>query len=151
MDVPKRWVNMVLIVEECWLWKGQTDDKGYGQLEYNGKRMRAHRAFYKELVGDPPPMLHHTCEVRRCVNPAHLLPVTALEHSALHAGGRPGGLRGPGPLATNCGRGHDLSLVGFKERVPRVPRGWQLRCRVCRRASKNAWRARRQAAGFPRT
>lgn len=64
----------------CWIWTGHIDKDGYGQIaEYiknTGKRtgLRAHRASYKLHVGSIPDGLTvlHSCDVRCCVNPAHL-------------------------------------------------------------------------------
>jgi hypothetical protein len=46
----------------------------------------AHRFAYEQLVGPVPAryILHHTCEVRRCVNPEHLEPLTRGEHAKRH-------------------------------------------------------------------
>jgi HNH endonuclease len=64
--------------ESCWLWTGALA-KGYGQFGGTRKqRIQAHRWAYQELVGSIPEGLEldHLCRVRRCVNPAHLEPVT---------------------------------------------------------------------------
>lgn len=65
----------------CWLWQRYCDHHGYGIVRLpslgtsdNGPLARAHRYTY-ELVHGPVPMglkvLHH-CDVRNCINPAHL-------------------------------------------------------------------------------
>jgi hypothetical protein len=63
----------------CWLWTGGLDLKGYGTVFGKG----AHRFAFEERHG---PLngrhLHHVCANRRCVNPAHLLPVA---DAAAHA------------------------------------------------------------------
>jgi hypothetical protein len=60
---------------DCWLWIGATNDAGYGKLAANGSQVyRAHRFSY-ELVQGPLESticVLHKCDVRRCVNPAHL-------------------------------------------------------------------------------
>ena len=60
---------------DCWLWTGAVNDQGYGKLTVGAHRAyRAHRYSY-ELVHSPlePGMCAlHRCDVRRCVNPAHL-------------------------------------------------------------------------------
>lgn len=65
--------------EACWLWNGSTDPDGYGQLSYrtadNGSRyLRAHRFAARMRLPDWDASLHvlHSCDVRNCVNPAHL-------------------------------------------------------------------------------
>ncbi len=68
----------------CWVWQRRKHNQGYGTLGANGPL--AHRAYYEAeygpLSGDCD--LHHRCEVRLCVNPSHLTPVTRGEHKRLH-------------------------------------------------------------------
>ena len=68
----------------CWLWQDKPDKFGYGKLIVNGKCLNAHRASYEVFVGPIPRGLHidHLCEVRICVNPSHLEPVTRAENSS---------------------------------------------------------------------
>lgn len=62
----------------CWLWLGEVNDSGYGVIWLGKRRTRAHRFGYELIVGPVPDGLDldHLCRVRRCVNPAHLEPVT---------------------------------------------------------------------------
>jgi len=61
----------------CWLWTGSVRTFGYGQVERNGQALRAHRVSWELMIGAPvPPLLMHTCDLPRCVNPAHLRPGT---------------------------------------------------------------------------
>lgn len=72
----------------CWLWTGYITQQGYGayaaQKGYN--KIAAHRFVYETLVRplDSDEVVHHTCFVKSCVNPAHLEPMTNAEHLALH-------------------------------------------------------------------
>lgn len=82
----------------CWPWMGVIDANGYGRVGYKGRRgTPAHQAFYDCFIGPIPPgiTIDHachthdvtcaggrTCRHRRCVNPGHLQPVTAVENTA---------------------------------------------------------------------
>jgi hypothetical protein len=74
----------------CWIWMASLGPQGYGVLRRGGKRMQAHR-YSLELVNGPVPVelhvLHH-CDVRPCVNPAHLYAGTQLQnvHDAIRRG-----------------------------------------------------------------
>lgn len=82
-------------VDECWLWLGTLNSHGYGRY---GRRM-AHRMAYEFLVGPIPEglTLDHLCRTPRCVNPAHLEPVTHQENIR----------RGYAVLRPTCPRGHE--------------------------------------------
>jgi hypothetical protein len=70
----------------CEEWQGALNSKGYGVRTIQGRRWLAHRAAYALEHGplDPNVQLHHTCGNRRCINVAHLKPVSALEHNRSH-------------------------------------------------------------------
>lgn len=123
----------------CWPWTGGIW-KGYGYIGIDRKSERAHRVAYELEHGPIAPglVLDHTCHNdtgcdggraclhRRCVNPAHLEPVTD----------RANVLRGSGITArnaakTHCKRGHELS--GHNLMVEGTARA----CRICRNAAQS--------------
>lgn len=71
----------------CWLWKGGVDRRGYARLRINGRVWRAARASHRAFVGPIPHGhdIHHVCQNRRCINPAHLRPMPHGAHLRLHA------------------------------------------------------------------
>ena len=58
----------------CWLWKGNKNTGGYGQIYYQGKCHPAHRLSYALYKGDfqPENKILHRCDTPSCVNPEHL-------------------------------------------------------------------------------
>lgn len=63
----------------CWIWRGYINVEGYGKAANN---KMAHRVAYQLVIGNIPEGLEidHLCRNRRCVNPAHLEPVTHTEN-----------------------------------------------------------------------
>jgi hypothetical protein len=69
----------------CWLWTGRVKANGYGTFFPSRRECwSAHRWAYAALVGPIPEGLHldHLCERPRCVNPAHLDPVSGWVNQA---------------------------------------------------------------------
>jgi len=108
----------------CWMWAACKGPDGYGQVGWRGKKFRAHRLVF-ELLADPiPPGLHidHLCRVSRCVNPAHLEPVTNRENCRRGRGGWANSTK------TRCPRGHEYAGANLYVR----PSG-RRECRACNR------------------
>lgn len=59
---------------ECWLWKGTVDAKGYGRFYFNSLPVLAHRLSYELHTGPIPKglLICHHCDVKLCCNPDHL-------------------------------------------------------------------------------
>ncbi|TIR87378.1 MAG: hypothetical protein E5X05_01395 [Mesorhizobium sp.] len=67
--------------DECWLWRGATSAKGYGNFKMAGHgrtTFLAHRVSYRIVNGEWPEghELRHRCDCPGCVNPNHLIPGT---------------------------------------------------------------------------
>ncbi len=76
-------------VNDCWDWQGSKIN-GYGDINFEGKRWKAHRLVWILLVGEIPIglVLDHVCRNKGCVNPDHLEPVTDRENIRRGGGGR---------------------------------------------------------------
>jgi hypothetical protein len=120
---------------DCWPWLGAMDGDGYGIFRYRGRHLKAHKAVYEKLVGPVPAgrELDHTCCNRRCVNPAHLEPVTHRENIL-----RGDTLPAKNAAKTHCDRGHEF----IPGNTYMTPRGFR-QCRAC--GAENTRKYRRAA------
>jgi hypothetical protein len=59
----------------CHLWTGGCNSRGYGLIWRDGQMVLAHRVSW-EIANSRTPaaglVIDHLCDVKRCVNPAHL-------------------------------------------------------------------------------
>jgi len=60
----------------CWIWIGAKDPQGYGVVRYQKRYWKAHRAIFEHLIGSTNyRQIRHTCKLKKCVNPEHLIRV----------------------------------------------------------------------------
>lgn len=129
MLLPRFWAK-VEKTEGCWNWTAYLDPQGYGRYNHNGRCRLAHRLAYIDRVGPIPDGLHldHLCKNRRCVNPAHLEPVTAQENLRRSAA------REAKRAITHCPSGHP-----YDARNTFVNRAGSRVCRACRQRAVRRW------------
>lgn len=78
-SLPDRFWPKVAVADpdDCWLWLGAKDEKGYGRIRSGGvgeKMLLAHRASWLLEHGSLPPdklLVCHHCDNPSCVNPHH--------------------------------------------------------------------------------
>lgn len=75
-------MNKVEKTDSCWLWTAACFSNGYGAFRLGPKQLRAHRWSFSHFNGPIPEgaVVMHICDVKRCVNPAHLRVGTQLEN-----------------------------------------------------------------------
>lgn len=116
----------------CWIWTGTIDASGYGKF-YNPATQAdglAHRLSYEAALGPIPSglTLDHLCRITRCVNPAHLEPVTLEEN-----------IRRAARTKTHCVNGHPFDEANTGKKP-----GGVRRCLTCHREQQREYSRRRR-------
>jgi hypothetical protein len=85
MTPAERFLAKVRPADErgCWLWNAYANVDGYGRIRVNRRLLLAHRVSYELFVGPIPAgaVIRHRCDVKGCVNPAHLESGTPLDNA----------------------------------------------------------------------
>lgn len=142
--------------EGCWLYTGYLDRDGYVQLRRGGRPIRGHRFAYELFVGPIPEgmQIDHVCHNRdatcndgvfcrhrRCLNPAHLEPVTNTQNTY-----RSKSVTGINSRKTHCIHGHAFVGDNIIWRSPRSPGGRPRRnCKACNVEAKRRYKAARRS------
>jgi hypothetical protein len=76
----------------CWVWRGAVNGAGYGIIRVGETVQYIHRLMYALCHGAAPEgkVIHHTCHVITCINPAHLEAIDHAENVAESNGSRAG-------------------------------------------------------------
>lgn len=139
-------VDKTLSEKGCWLWRGQSGE--YGKIYVHGQGLvKCHRLSYEMHKGPIPEglLVRHTCDVKGCVNPDHLLVGTKKDnaHDAIERGQFVFVV--PRDRPTHCKNGHLFTEENTRWRFSDGPKR---ACRICLRAY---WEKRRLKLATERT
>lgn len=102
----------------CLIWIGAVNANGYGTLIVDGKIETASRVSYQLFVGPIPPgaLIRHKCDVRACVEPAHLHPGSDADNRAdCVARGRAHGAQGEKNVRAKLTADLVVQIRGFSD------------------------------------
>ena len=129
----------------CWLWRGETNNQGYGRFPIyrDGRRIRllSHRVAYLLAHGHEPTdnlVLRHTCDTPSCCNPGHLEIGTQADNMR---DARERGRADWSALSTERGRRDAAAARRLETRQKQCSRCWQTK------SLDDFFRSRREADG----
>lgn len=147
-DADELWTRLLgwVDVDEvtgCWIYRRRLNVHGYAHVSHKRKHVLLHRFVWEHVNGQPVAgyHVHHLCEEKACLNPAHLERVTAAEHTRRHPQDMAAiGERGLATVfaRTHCVNGHEFTPENT------IARGRGRICRACRRAGWARSRASRR-------
>lgn len=114
---------MVGLSDECWIWTGAKDRKGYGNFCVAvGKTNKAHIFSYYLHKGPVPKGLQvdHECNNPSCVNPDHLQLLTGKKNNE----------KSTSPSAINKRKSHCKYGHMYTRESTRFERGRRI-CKIC--------------------
>ena len=119
--------------DDCWLWLGPRDEKGYGRTTVDGTFVRIARLVLAYVTGTSGEQALHSCDNPPCVNPHHLRWGSNSDNQrdavtrGRHRTGR--------ETWTHCVAGHEFTAANTRIR----PTGARL-CRTCERNRTRRYR-----------
>lgn len=115
--------------DECWLWQAATFSGRYGAFQVGPRAIGAHRVAYELTHGPlkPGEWVLHSCDVKQCVNPAHLRAGTHEDNMRDLAERGEGKNQHKGK--THCKHGHEFTLENTYRRPGMPQRRYCLTCK----------------------
>lgn len=122
----------------CWAWRGNSDERGYGRFFFGGVKEFAHRFSYTLFKGKIHEglVIDHLCRNPDCVNPYHLEPVFSKENVA-----RGIGVTAKNSQKTQCKHGHIFNSVNtyyYRRKSGTIKR----QCKTCQNKSTKEYQRR---------
>ena len=122
----------------CWIWIASLKPDGYGRFD---SKRTGHRVAFEHWHGPIPEgkEIDHICNMRCCVNPAHLRAITHTENVSRSECWKVNSTK------THCPKGHEYS--GENLYISKTKSGINRQCNICRRARSIAWDRARKKKG----